>query len=419
MSKVLAELRDQRIERYARLAVCKGVGLQKGQELVVNAPVERADFVRRVVRVAYEEGARHVTVIWGDDVLTRLDYDNVDIERLTNIPAWKRDQLNSLADDGAAFLLVHGADPKALTGVDPTKISAVSRAFSEQVDRYRAALDFGKNAWSIVGVPIRAWAATVFPGVDDEEAQNRLWDAILHTARADGEDPLHAWDIHNQTFAQHKEALNTYAFESLHYRSSNGTDLTIGLNEGHIWEGGSSKTTGGTTFFPNIPTEEVFTSPDRMRAEGIVYSALPLVHAGNLVTDFWLRFEEGRVVEFDAAEGRDVLASIVETDEHSCRLGECALIAKDTPIRESGLLFYDTLYDENASCHLALGKGFPECIEGGMEMSRDELMARGLNQSNTHVDFMIGSDDIDIRGITKDGEEVAIFTDGTWAEGFR
>lgn len=415
MGETSADIRDQRIEQYARLAVCKGVALQKGQELVVNAPVERADFVRRLVRVAYEQGAGHVTVIWGDDVLNRLEYDHVDVERMTDIPAWKREQLNSLADDGAAFLMVHGADPQALTGVEPTKISAVSRAFNEQCGRYRAALDYGTCAWSIVGVPIRAWATTVFPGVDDDEAIDRLWDAILHTARADGDDALRAWDVHNQTFKQHKEALNAYAFDRLIYRSSNGTDFTIGLNAGHIWEGGSSKTTDGRSFFPNIPTEEVFTSPDRMRAEGIVYSALPLVHAGNVIDKFWLRFEEGRVVEFDAAEGRDVLASIIETDEHSCRLGECALIAKDTPIRESGLLFYDTLYDENASCHLALGTGFPECIEGGFDMSKDELLAHGVNQSDTHVDFMIGSEDLAVTGITKDGEEVPIFVNGQWA----
>ena len=406
---------QKKIERYAELVVRKGVAIQSGQELVVTAPVERADFVRILVDKAYEAGAGHVTVIWSDSELMRLEYANNDVEYFQNVPRWKREQLNSLAADGAAFLMVTGADPHALTDIDPAKPVTRSRAMNEQCNVYRSGLDFGKNAWSIVGAPVLAWAQTVFPNVPEDEAIYRLWDAILMAARVNSTDPQGEWERHNATFEKNKRLLNGYDFDRLHYTSSNGTDLTIGLNPGHVWKGGAARTVDDVVFFPNMPTEEVFTTPDCSRADGVVYSVLPLVHSGRVVRDFWIRFEGGRVVEYDAAEGCDVLTSIIETDERSCRLGECALIAKDTPIRQSGLLFYNTLYDENASCHLALGMGFPECLEGGLEMDRDELIAHGVNQSLTHVDFMIGADDLRITGMTKDGLEVPLFEDGRWA----
>ena len=208
--------------------------------------------------------------------------------------------------------------------------------------------------------------------------------------------------------------MNEHCFDAIRYTSSNGTDLTVGMNKGHIWEGGSARTVDGTVFFPNMPTEEVFTSPDRMRADGIVHSAMPLVHAGQVVRDFWFRFEGGAVVDFGAAQGADVLKSIVERDENAVRLGECALISKNTPIRQCGILFFNTLYDENASCHLALGTGFPECLQGGLDMTKDEIVERGVNQSAVHVDFMIGSDDLNIVGIAADGTETRIFVNGQW-----
>lgn len=410
----IAGLRKQ-IERYAELAVRKGAAIQPGQELVVSGPVERADFVRLIVNKAYDAGAGHVTVLWTDNDLARMEYEHMDVDFFKNTPTWKREQLNSLAAEGAAFLFVDGSDPHALMGIDPTKPAVRSRAMSEQCSVYRQGLDFGKNAWCIIGTPVAAWATTVFPELSEHEAIYRLWDAILAASRANGSDPQAEWERHNATFEKNKRILNGNAFDSLRYRSSNGTDFTIGLNPGHVWMGGCSRTVDGVVFFPNIPTEEVFTSPDCNRVDGIVHSVLPLVRAGRIVRDFWLRFEDGRVVEYDAADGRDVLQSIIETDERACRLGECALIAKDTPIRQSGILFYNTLYDENASCHLALGTGFPECIEGGFNMSRDELIAHGVNQSHTHVDFMIGADDLQVTGITATGDEVPVFVDGRWA----
>ncbi len=403
------------IDLYADLLVKKGVALRPGQELVVQSPVECADFARRVVRKAYAARAGHVTVIWTDEVMTRMEYENVGLPYFEHTPSWKVEQLNSLAEKGACFLFLEGSDPAALQGIDPAKPAAASRARNAECKAFRDGMDFGRNVWCIAGVPVEAWATKVFPDTPTREAVYRLWMAILQVARADGDDPQSAWETHNATFEKNKRLLNEGCYDALRYHSSNGTDLVVGLNKGHIWEGGCSRTVSGTVYFPNIPTEEVFTTPDRTRADGVVYSVLPLVHQGQVIKDFWMRFENGCVVEFDAAQGKDVLRNIIETDENSCRLGECALISKNTPIRETGLLFYDTLYDENASCHLAIGMGFPECIEGGYDMDSDELVAHGINRSHTHVDFMIGADDLDVWGVKADGTEVPLFIDGQWA----
>ena len=403
------------IDAYAELLVADGAAIQPGQELVVSAPVEAADFARRVVKVAYACGAGHVTVIWADDAMARLEYENCPLESFQNTPSWKIEQLNSLAEKGAAFLFLEGSDPSALKGIDPAKPAAARRARNAQCKVFREGMDFGRNVWCIGGVPVPAWAKTVFPDISEQEAILRLWTAILSTARADGDDPHEAWETHNATFEKNKRMLNEARFDALRYSSSNGTELTVGLPKGHVWEGGAARTVDGTLFFPNMPTEEVFTSPDRMRADGIVYSALPLVHSGSIVRDFWFRFENGAVVDYGAAQGKEVLKQILATDENAVRLGEVALVSKNTPIRQSGLLFFSTLYDENASCHLAIGTGFPECIEGGVEMDVEALMAAGVNHSHTHVDFMIGADDLEITGIRADGSETPIFTSGQWA----
>ena len=407
-------LSDQ-IDLYANLLVKKGVALARGQELVLQAPVEAADFARRVVRAAYRAGAGHVTVLWVDDTVSRLTYENCPVEFFEHTPSWQVEQLNSLAEAGAAFLFLEGQDPAALKGVDPAKPATAARAHNTECRSFRDGMDFGKNVWCIAGVPVVAWAREVFPTLSPAEALYRLWVLILEVARADGEDPESAWETHNASFEKTKRFLNSHRFDALRYESSNGTSLTVGLPEGHVWDGGAGRTQDGVTFFPNIPTEEVFTSPDRLRADGVVHSALPLVRAGQMVRDFWLRFEGGRVVDFGAEQGREVLRHIIETDENSCRLGECALVSKNTPIRQSETLFFDTLYDENASCHLALGMGFPECLEGGVNLDKDELLARGVNQSSTHVDFMIGTDDLNIWGVAADGTETPVFVNGQWA----
>ena len=406
---------EPKIEAYAELIVRKGLAVQEGQEVVIQVPVERADFARILVRHAYAAGADHVTVIWFDDAVSRMDYENVDVEYFRHTPSWKREQLNSLAEAGASFLFVEATDPSALEGIDAAKPAAARLARNTDCRTFRDGLDFGRNPWCIAGAPVAAWAKKLYPHEGELEAVYHLWCAILSTARADGEDPQGVWETHNASFEKNKRQLNEAAFDRLHYVSKNGTDLTVGLPKGHVWAGGAEQAVDGRMFFPNIPTEEVFTSPDRMRCDGIVYSAMPLVYSGQIVDGFWLRFEGGRVVDFGAKRGKDVLRSIIEADENSCRLGEVALISKNTPIRQGGMLFYSTLYDENASCHLALGLGFPECLEHGMEMSKDELVAHGVNQSHTHVDFMIGAEDLNIWGVTAEGEEVPVFENGQWA----
>lgn len=413
--RIATEALSGQLDRYARLIVRKGVAIKPGQPLLVRGPVERADFVRRVVTEAYAAGSGHVTVVWDDDIVTRLTYENNDVSFFEKVPEWKRVQLDSLAEAGAAFLFLDGSDPMMLKGIDPRKPATNAHAVNTQCIAYRSGMDFGKNAWCIAGVPVAKWATTVFPNLSEAEAVYRLWLAILTTARADGEDPSSDWETHNASFEKAKRFLNEHRFDTLRYTSSNGTDFTIGMNKGHVWEGGAGRTEDGTVFFPNIPTEEVFTTPDRMRADGLVRSALPLVHAGQIVRNFWFRFKDGAVVDYGAEQGADVLKSILERDENAVRLGECALISKNTPIRQSEILFFDTLYDENASCHLALGMGFPECIEGGFEMDRDELVAHGVNQSAVHVDFMVGADDLDIVGVAADGTETKIFVSGQWA----
>lgn len=403
-----------KLERYADLIVRKGVNVKPGQEVVVQAPVDVAAFVRLLVARAYAVGAGHVTVIWNDDAVTRLTYENVDASWFETVPAWQREQLDSLAEAGACFIFVEGADPEALKGIDPAKPAAASKARNTQCVKYRHGMDFNINPWCIAGAPVAAWARQVYPGVEDEVAMYRLWCAILSVARADGDDPEAAWELHNATFEKNLRLLNERHFDRLHYTSANGTDLWVGMTDKHVWEGGSSSTPDGHVFSPNIPTEEVFTSPHCERVDGVVYSALPLVRHGNKIDRFWFRFENGLVVDFDAEVGRDTLASILDTDEGARRLGEVALISKNTPIRETETLFYDTLYDENASCHLALGSGFPECYEGGYAMTQDDLRDLGLNKSGTHVDFMIGADDLDIMGVTADGEEIPVFVNGQW-----
>lgn len=403
------------IERYAQLIVRKGVNVRPGQEVAIQAPVESAAFVRTLVAGAYRAGAGHVTVIWGDDAVSRLTYENADVSWFEETPAWQRLQLDSLAEAGACFIFLEGADPEALAGIDPAKPAAASKARNTQCAVFRRGLDFNLNPWCIAGAPVAAWARQVFPRVPDEVAVYKLWCAILSTARADGADPESDWELHDATFEKNLRFLNERHFDALRYESANGTELTIGLADRHIWAGGKCETPDGHEFFPNIPTEEVFTSPDRLRAEGIVYSTMPLIHHGNKVNRFWLRFEGGRVVDYGAEQGLETLRSIIETDEGARRLGEVALISKNTPIRESETLFFDTLYDENASCHLALGIGFPECYDGGYDLSPEELRERGVNTSSTHVDFMIGADDLTVTGIMADGTEVPVFVNGQWS----
>lgn len=407
------------LQKYARLLIRTGCALKPGQELLMVAPVEAAPFARMVVEEAWKAGAGAVTVEWNDDVVSRFDYLYAPQSAFEKVPEWKALQRNGAAKRGAAILSLDGKNPDGMAGVDPSRITALTRATYRDCKDFLDGMDLGRNVWCIAGVATPAWAKKVFPNVSEEQAVEKLWAAILSAARADGPDPAGAWADHSATFQKRVELLNAKQFDALHYTSANGTDFTVGLNKDHIWGGGGAKTIDGTCFFPNMPTEEIFTTPHRERAEGIVYAALPLNYNGGLIEDFWMKFEGGKVVDCGAAKGLELLKSILAVDEGATHLGEVALVPHASPIAESGILFYSTLYDENAACHLALGKGFPECVQGGLEMDEQALAEHHVNHSATHEDFMIGTADLSITGILPDGREIPVFREGNWAGEFR
>lgn len=404
----------EQLTEYARLIIQSGCNLKQGQDLLLSASVDNIEFARLLTEQAYLQGARQVTVRYGDDKLARLHYEHCALEVFENFPDWQALLNNSMAHKGAAVLSLTGSDPKALEGVDQNKLVAQSRSSHIACKEFYDSIDQGKTVWCIAGAATPDWAKYVFPDLPVDEAVEKLWQAIFKTVRVDENDPVAAWENHRRSFNERKVWLNAQHFDALHYTNSLGTDLIVGLNAKGIWQGGGDVTVDGTEFFPNMPTEEIFTTPDRLRADGIVYSSMPLVHHGNLVEDFSLTFKDGKVSDYSARIGREVLEAIFSVDEGAARLGECALVPWTSPIRESGVLFYNTLFDENASCHLAVGQGFPDCLEGGQEMSEDELLAAGVSKSASHVDFMIGTADLSIDGIRVDGSVVAIFKDGEW-----
>ena len=408
----------ERLQRYARMIITAGCNLQPGQELFLSASISCAELARALTAEAYRAGAQHVTIAFGDEKIARMHYDNCALEVFQNIPEWQALRSNSMARQGAAILSVTSEDPLAMIGIDPAKPMASAKAAHTACKEFYDALDKGRNVWCIVAGAADDWAARVFPDLAPTQATEQLWQAIFTATRCDDAvaDPILAWETHRAAFNAHKDWLNAQDFVQLHYYNSLGTDLRIGLNPTGIWNGGGDVTVDGREFFPNMPTEEIFTTPDYRQSEGIVYSALPLIHNGNLIEDFWLQFEEGRAVKCGAAKGQDMLEALLAADSGAARLGEVALVPYDSPIRNAGILFYNTLFDENASCHLALGKGFPDCVEGGQEMSEAALAAAGVNESAIHVDFMIGNEDLNITGTRSDGSTVAIFKDGNWAD---
>ena len=406
---------EEKLEKYARLAVRSGCNLQEGQELFVVADIATAPLVRKIVAEGYAAGASIVTVRWTDEVCGRLAYEHRSLESFETFPEWQAVLQNGMARRGAALLFIDSDDPEALAGIDQRKLVALTKAAHAACKEWRDGMDFGRNVWCIIGAASPAWAAHVFPDLPLDEAVERLWEAIFATVRVDRDDPVAAWEEHRRSFEARRAFLDAKHIDTLHYTSGLGTDITIGLAEGSIWQGGGSETVGGTAFFPNMPTEEIFTSPHRMRTEGTVVASMPLNHNGSLVEGFSLTFHEGELVDFHAERGEDVLRELFATDEGARRLGECALIPKSSPIRQTGILFLNTLYDENASCHFAVGMGFPDCYEGGLEMDKEALLAAGVNDSATHVDFMLGTDDLRIVATTRDGEEFAVFEGGTWA----
>ncbi|WP_404428101.1 aminopeptidase [Sutcliffiella horikoshii] len=402
------------MEKYAELAVKVGVNIQKGQTLIVNADIATAPFVRLVTKKAYEAGAKLVQIEWSDEQVTRIRYDKAPDESFEYFPGWRADMLEKAFGEGAAMLAITSVNPDLLKGVDASKIANLQKAAGEATKGYRKMVMADKISWSIVAVPSKGWSAKVFPDLSEQEQEEKLWEAIFHATRANLEDPVQAWMDHKEKLSEKVEFLNNKKFKSLHYKAE-GTDLTIELAEKHVWIGPESINENGVAFIANIPTEEVFTTPLKTGVNGTARSSKPLNYGGNMIDNFSITFENGKIVSFEAEEGYETLQKLIETDEGSHYLGEVALVPHDSPISNTNLIFYNTLFDENASHHLAIGNAYSFALEGGKQMSEEELEAAGANSSITHVDFMIGSSDMDIDGITKDGERVPLFRQGNWA----
>ncbi len=402
------------LRRYAKLLAKTGINVKKGQWVMVTAELDQPEFVEMVVEELYRAGAGKVTVEWSHQPLTKLHYIYMREEALEKIEKWELEKLELRKKELPAMLYIESEDPDGLAGVDQEKFTSVRMSRTKVIKPYRDAME-NKYQWCIAAVPSKAWAKKVFPDLMVNTAVEKLWDAILSASRADGNDPVRDWARHNDELAQRCDYLNRLKLVSLEYKSKNGTDLKVGLIPESSFKGGGEETIGGAYFNPNIPSEEIFISPKAGEAEGIVYSTKPLSYQGELIEDFSVRFEGGKVTEVKAKKNQHLLEKMISMDEGAKMLGECALIAYDSPINNTGILFYNTLFDENASCHLALGRGFNECVKGFEDMTNEEIHAKGINDSMIHVDFMIGSDDLEVIGVTKNGERVPLFKNGNWA----
>ena len=401
-----------RLEAYARLIVEKGLNLDKGQELLVIADLDQAPFVRMVVEKCYQAGASRVVVEWHDMPMDRLHCIYQSEETLSQVPAWEIARWKWRAERLPALLWLDSDDPDGMAGVDPAKRAKAQAARFPAIKPFREATE-NRHQWCIAAVPGVKWAKKVFPDKSEPEAVEALWEAILSASRADG-DPIANWNEHNATIHRRSAMLNDYNFAALEYRSANGTDFRVGLMEQGKFCGAAEKDLSGRVFNPNIPSEEVFTTPKKGEAEGLLVSTKPLSWQGVLIEDFSIRFENGKAVEVHARKGQAALEKMIGMDEGAAYLGECALIGADSPINRMGTLFYCTLFDENASCHMAVGRGFNECVRDYDKYSLDELRKLGVNDSMIHVDFMIGSEDLSIDGITRDGKKVPVFRNGNW-----
>ena len=403
------------LRKYAKLAVVMGVNVQKGQPLVISSDVRNHEFVNYCVEEGYKAGASQVVVEWSSEHNTKWSYEYMSTEDLCDIPQWQFDKRKYAQDKGACFLSIASGTPGLLKDIDPAKINAAQMAGSKKFMPLYAYTMANQGQWSIVALPSVGWAKKVFPDKTDDEAVKALWDAILLSVRVNEDnDPVAEWNKHNEEILTHSKQLNDYNFKSLHFKNSLGTDLTVELVENHIWAGGCEEAGNGAIFNPNMPTEENFSMPYKYGVNGTVVATKPLNYQGKLIDNFSLTFKDGKVVEFTAEKEYEALKNLVEFDEGSAYLGEVALISYDSPINETGILFYNTLFDENASCHLALGRAYPMNVKGGTTMSQEELTAAGANSSMTHVDFMFGSRDMHVDGITHDGEVVAVFRDGNF-----
>ena len=401
--------------KYASLAVNIGVNIQKDNILVISSPIETAEFARLITEEAYKSGAKDVIVHYGDQKLTKIKLENSSLETISNIPEWQAESYNYYARQEACFISISASDPDGLKGVPVEKIGASQKARTSALKEYFDNSMSNKCRWCVLSVPTLSWAKKVFPKVSDDEAMESLWDVIFKTVRVDTENPVNAWKKHNAYLEEKIKFMNNNNFKSVHLKSANGTDLNIELPEGHIWAGGSEGDVNGIPFNANIPTEEVFTLPKKTGVNGIVYSSKPLSYGGNLIDNFSITFKDGKAIDFTAETGYDVLKQMLDSDEGAKYLGEVAFVPYDSPISNSKLIFFNTLFDENAACHLAFGRAYESCVKDADKYSEEELEKIGVNNSVIHVDFMIGTSDLEITGINKNGETIQIFSNGNWA----
>ena len=405
---------DKKLQQYARLIVKQGVNLSAGEFLAVAAPVTAADLVREVARVAYAEGCRKVMVLWNDQTLTRLAYEHQSEQELTTIPAYQIGSRDYILDNEGAYVNILSENPHLLDGIPAELVAKAGRASSVALKRFRESTNTNVTRWCLVAYPSPEWAKTMFPRLGEEEGVEKMWQYMHKTLRLDTPDPLAAWKEHENNLKRRSEYLNNAHIKTFHYQNSLGTDFTVGMPKGYKFTGAVEKSAKGVFFTANMPTEEVFCSPHRMTAEGTLVSALPLIHSGKIIENFSITFKKGRIESYRAERGEDVLKGIIETDEGSHYLGEIALVGYNSPIQNLKTLFYNTLFDENASCHFAIGRGFPVCLEGGAGMTREQLTAAGVNDSLEHVDFMVGTKDLSITALTEDGQTLTIFENGDW-----
>lgn len=406
-------MRKTVMRKYAHLIAKCGVNVQKGQEVEITTAFDQPDFVRMVVEECYKLGAAKVIVDWTDQKTSKIHAKYCSLETMSNMEKWEKERWQHRVDTIPCRIYIESEDPDGMKGVDQDKMQQATQKLYPVIRKYRDQLE-NKYQWCICAVPGEAWAKKLFPELSKKQAIEKLWDAILLTSRVT-DDPVKAWEDHNNDLINRCKYLNSLGIDELHYKAGNGTDLTVGLMEKSRFNGGGDTSLQNIYFNPNIPSEECFTSPKRGRAEGIVYATKPLSYMGQLIDNFWIRFKEGRAVEWHAEKNNDMLTKMIEMDEGSHYLGECALVPVDSPISNSGLLFYNTLFDENAACHLALGLGFADCVEGFQNMTLEQCRELGVNKSMIHVDFMIGCADMDITATTRDGKTVQIFKNGNWA----
>ena len=407
-------LTNKQMQQFAELAVKIGANVQVGQEVVIRCDVKCADFAHLISQKAYEAGAKRVHIQWRDEVQSRINFDYATTETLCETPSFALEFNKYCIEKKVALISISAGDPNIYAGVDADKLAKVNVAGSKAMADFRKATMSNYLRWTIVSMPTEAWAKTVFPNEEPAVAVDKMWDAMGKIMRLDQENPTQAWREHIATLHRHADFLNDNNFEYLHYTSSNGTDLMVGLATDHLWLAAEEQGQDGLMFTANMPTEEVFTAPHRNKVHGVVKNALPLVYNGNVIDGFSLTFKDGKVVDFTAEKGYDTLKGLIESDEGASHIGEVALIGKNSPISNSGILFFNTLFDENASCHLAFGKAYPTTVKNGNDLTADELLNKGANDSIQHVDFMIGTKDLKIEGVSYDGTTTLVFEDGEW-----